>query len=66
VLTHDGALEPADVAEAAWDALSDDRFLILPHPVAGEYYRARASDTDRWLRGMNKLQQSLERKEAGQ
>ncbi|HSZ41869.1 MAG TPA: SDR family NAD(P)-dependent oxidoreductase [Trebonia sp.] len=66
VLTHDGALEPADVAEAAWAALSDDRFLILPHPAAGEYYRARAADTDRWLRGMNKLQQSLERKEAGQ
>src|ERR1700677_1209742 len=66
VLTHDGALEPEDVAEAAWDALSDDRFLILPHPVAGEYYRARTADTDRWLRGMNKLQQSLEQKEAGQ
>jgi NAD(P)-dependent dehydrogenase (short-subunit alcohol dehydrogenase family) len=64
VLTHDGALEPEDVAEAAWEALSDDRFLVLPHQAAGEYYRARAADTDRWLRGMNKLQQGLERKEA--
>lgn len=66
VLTHDGALEPEDVAEAAWDALSDDRFLVLPHPVVTEYYRARTGDTDRWLRGMNKLQQGLERKEAGE
>jgi NAD(P)-dependent dehydrogenase (short-subunit alcohol dehydrogenase family) len=65
VLTHDGALEPADVAEAAWQAASDDRFLVLPHPGAGEYYRARAADPDRWLRGMNRLQQGLERKEAG-
>lgn len=63
VLTHDGALEPEDVAEAAWEALSDDRFLVLPHQVAGEYYRARAADTDRWLRGMNKLQQGLELKQ---
>lgn len=62
LLTHDGALEPEEVAEAAWEALSDDRFLVLPHPVAGDYYRARAGDTDRWLRGMNKLQRDLERK----
>ncbi|MGH3168352.1 MAG: SDR family oxidoreductase, partial [Trebonia sp.] len=61
VLTHDGALEPEDVAEAAWAALSDDRFLVLPHQAAGDYYRARAADTDRWLRGMSKLQQNLER-----
>jgi NAD(P)-dependent dehydrogenase (short-subunit alcohol dehydrogenase family) len=66
LLTHDGALEPEDVAEAAWQALSDDRFLVLPHPVVADYYRARATDTDRWLHGMNRLQQGLERKEAAE
>jgi NAD(P)-dependent dehydrogenase (short-subunit alcohol dehydrogenase family) len=64
LLTHDGALEPEDVAEAAWEALSGDRFLVLPHPVVADYYRARATDTDRWLHGMNRLQQGVERKEA--
>jgi NAD(P)-dependent dehydrogenase (short-subunit alcohol dehydrogenase family) len=62
LLTHDGALEPDDVAEAAARALADDRFLVLPHPVVAGYYRARATDTDRWLDGMNKLQQGLEGK----
>ncbi|MEU0511701.1 SDR family oxidoreductase [Amycolatopsis sp. NPDC006125] len=57
----DGAVTPEDVAEVTWQALHDDRFLILPHPEAGDHYRNRAADTDRWLGGMNKLQRHLER-----
>jgi NAD(P)-dependent dehydrogenase (short-subunit alcohol dehydrogenase family) len=60
LLTHDSALEPEDVAEAAWEAMADDRFLILPHPEVADYYRARATDTDRWLAGMRKLQRRLD------
>ena len=60
ILVNDGALTPEDVAETTWQALQDDRFLILPHPEAGEYFRNRANDTDRWLGGMNKLQRYLE------
>jgi NAD(P)-dependent dehydrogenase (short-subunit alcohol dehydrogenase family) len=60
LLSHDVALEPEDVAEAMWQGLQDDRFLILPHPEVAGYYAGRAADTDRWLRGMNKLQQKLE------
>jgi NAD(P)-dependent dehydrogenase (short-subunit alcohol dehydrogenase family) len=60
ILVSDGALSADDVAETTWQALQDDRFLILPHPTAGEYYRARAEDTDRWLGGMNKLQRFLD------
>jgi NAD(P)-dependent dehydrogenase (short-subunit alcohol dehydrogenase family) len=63
LLVSDGALTPEDVAEAMWQGLQDDRFLILPHPEAGDYYRNRASDTDRWLGGMNKLQRYLESEE---
>jgi NAD(P)-dependent dehydrogenase (short-subunit alcohol dehydrogenase family) len=59
LLSHDVALEPEDVAEALWPAMQDDRFLVLPHPEVADYYVARATDTDRWLRGMNKLQQRL-------
>jgi NAD(P)-dependent dehydrogenase (short-subunit alcohol dehydrogenase family) len=59
VLAND-AVTPEAVAETTWQALQDDRFLILPHSEAGEYYCQRAADPDRWLGGMNKLQQHLE------
>lgn len=60
LLSHDAALEPEDVAEALWQALKDDRFLVLPHPEVGDYYALRATSTDRWLQGMNRLQQHLD------
>ncbi|HEY9330438.1 MAG TPA: SDR family oxidoreductase [Streptomyces sp.] len=55
-----GAIEPEDVAEALFDAMAEDRFLVLPHPEVANYYGARAEDTDRWLRGMNRLQRKWE------
>ncbi len=42
------------------EAMADGRFLILPHPEVAGMYAGRAADTDRWLRGMNKLQRSVE------
>jgi NAD(P)-dependent dehydrogenase (short-subunit alcohol dehydrogenase family) len=60
LLSHDTALEPEDVAEAVWQGLQDDRFLILPHPEVAQYYALRATDTDRWLAGMRKLQRRLD------
>ena len=60
LLGADGALGPEEVADAMWQALQDGRFLVLPHPEVADYYRGRASDTDRWLGGMNKLQRYLE------
>lgn len=60
LLSHDTALEPEDVAEALWQAAAEERFLVLPHPEVAGYYRARATDTDRWLAGMNRLQQGVE------
>ncbi|MEV1142179.1 SDR family oxidoreductase [Micromonospora sp. NPDC049799] len=60
LLSHDAALTPEDVAEATWQALHDDRFLVLPHPQVADYYTHRALDTDRWLNAMNKLQRRLE------
>jgi len=55
MLTRDGALEPAEVAEVVWQALEGTQFLILPHPQVHQYYVHRASDTDRWLAGMQKV-----------
>ena len=51
----DSALEPEQVADAVVAGLADERFLILPHPEVAEYFRRKAGDYDRWLRGMRKL-----------
>ncbi len=54
-----GALEPDAVAEAVVEGIADERFLILPHPEVAEYFRRKADDYDRWLRGMRRLRSSL-------
>ncbi|WP_410641001.1 SDR family oxidoreductase [Amycolatopsis sp. lyj-346] len=54
------AIEPEQVAEALFAAIEEKRFLVLPHPEVAGYYTARATDTDRWLGGMNKLQRKVE------
>jgi NAD(P)-dependent dehydrogenase (short-subunit alcohol dehydrogenase family) len=52
----DGMMEPEDVVQTVVEALADERFLILPHPTVLEYMQRKASDYDRWLRGMRRLQ----------
>jgi NAD(P)-dependent dehydrogenase (short-subunit alcohol dehydrogenase family) len=56
----EGALEPEQVADAVVAGLDDERFLILPHAEVGEYLRRKASDYDRWLRGMRRMQAKLQ------
>lgn len=63
LLSHDIALEPEQVAETVWQALQDDRFLILPHLQVQGYYQYRATNTDGWLAGMGKLQCRLDEAE---
>ncbi len=60
VVLQAAAIEPAAVADALWDGMSDGRFLILPHPEVADYYALRAGDTDTWLHGMNRLQQRID------
>lgn len=54
-----GAIEPEQVAEAAVRGLEAEQFLILPHPEVAEYFRRKATDYDRWLRGMRRLRASV-------
>jgi NAD(P)-dependent dehydrogenase (short-subunit alcohol dehydrogenase family) len=52
------AIEPEQVADEVVKGLAEERFLILPHPEVAEYFRRKATDYERWLRGMRKLQAS--------
>jgi len=56
----EGALEPERVADAVVEGLAEERFLILPHPEVAEYFRRKATDYERWLRGMRRLQASVQ------
>jgi len=55
----DTALEPAAVADAVVEGIRAERFLILPHAEVAEYFQRKATDYDRWLRGMRRLRASL-------
>lgn len=48
-----------EVAEAVVEGLAAERFLILPHPEVATFFERKATDYDRWLAGMRKLQASL-------
>jgi len=54
------AITPEAVADAVIEGIADGRFLILPHPEVARMYAGRATDPDRWLHGMNKLQRRVE------
>jgi len=56
----DGVLEPEQVAQAVIEGLASERFLILPHPQVAEYMKRKATDYDRWLVGMRRLQQRFQ------
>jgi len=59
-VTSAGAvLEPAQIARDALAAIDEERFLILPHANVLDMFRQKASDYDRWLRGMRRYQASL-------
>ena len=55
VASLDGVLEPEQVADSVIAAMEREEFLILPHPEVQGYVERKASDPERWLRGMRKL-----------
>jgi NAD(P)-dependent dehydrogenase (short-subunit alcohol dehydrogenase family) len=60
IVLGDTAIEPEQVADALAKAMAEGKFLVLPHPEVHDYYVYRATDTDRWLRGMSRLQQRID------
>jgi len=56
VAAVDGLMEPEVLADSVIKGLEEERFLILPHPEVQTYMERKASDYDRWINGMRKLQ----------
>lgn len=52
-------LEPADVAIAVADAIEAEQFFVLPHPEVADYMQLKATEPERWLGGMRKLQRRV-------
>ncbi len=52
----ENAIEPEQVAETVVRGMETEQFLILPHPEVAEFFRRKAGDYDRWIRGMRRLQ----------
>ena len=52
-------LEPAQIARDVLAAIDEERFLILPHATVLDMFRQKATDYERWLRGMRRYQASL-------
>ena len=52
--------EPEEVAAMVVEAMDEERFLILTDPIAQEWMNGKTADLERWLRGMNRLQQKIE------
>jgi NAD(P)-dependent dehydrogenase (short-subunit alcohol dehydrogenase family) len=60
LILSETAITTEEVADAVIEGIAGGSFLILPHPDVARMYANRAADTDRWLRGMNRLQTRTE------
>ncbi|MEP2987455.1 MAG: SDR family oxidoreductase [Parasphingorhabdus sp.] len=60
VVAMNGMLEPEVVAHACVEAIAKEEFLVLPHPEVGDYLKAKANNYDRWIGGMQKLQERFD------
>ncbi|WP_020415677.1 SDR family oxidoreductase [Amycolatopsis sp. ATCC 39116] len=52
-------MEPLQVADIVLEGISDERFLILPHPEVLGFHQRKTADYDRWLAGMRRYQETL-------
>lgn len=53
-------IEPEQVAQTVLEALDDDRFLVLPHPQVADFEVGKASDRQKWLAGMRRVQREID------
>jgi NAD(P)-dependent dehydrogenase (short-subunit alcohol dehydrogenase family) len=60
-----GVILPEDVAQSTLDGIAQGQFLICPHPEARTFFAGRATDTDRWIAGMQRLRDRVSRQTDG-
>jgi NAD(P)-dependent dehydrogenase (short-subunit alcohol dehydrogenase family) len=53
----DGILSSEYVADCILAGIQDEKFLVLPHPQVATYFRRKADNHDRWIRGMRRFRQ---------
>ncbi|MFT7598102.1 MAG: NAD(P)-dependent dehydrogenase (short-subunit alcohol dehydrogenase family) [Acidimicrobiales bacterium] len=53
--------EPEEVAQQVTDAFAEERFLILTDEIAQEWMEFKTNESEKWLKGMRKLQARLDR-----
>ena len=56
---RDGVMTADTAAEVILEGIADDRFMIYTHPPAGTYWAKKASDPERWIKGMTSLKQKI-------
>ena len=55
-----GVLPKAEtVADCVVEAIDTERFMILPHAEVEKYFQNKANDYQRWIRGMQRLQEKF-------
>ncbi len=55
----DGILTPEQVADCVIEGVAEGKFLITPHPEVLGYFQRKASDYDRWIKGMQRFRRQL-------
>ena len=56
----DGMIEADECAKDVIDAIQKERFLVTPHQEVLEYIKRKTTDYDRWITGMQRLQDRFE------
>jgi NAD(P)-dependent dehydrogenase (short-subunit alcohol dehydrogenase family) len=59
VASLDGVMSAQHVAQVCIDAMRAERFHVLPHEEVKDYIVRKATDVDRWLGGMRRMQDRL-------
>ncbi len=52
-------LEPDVVADIVYQGILDERLLILPHPEVADYLKFKATEPQKWVAGMQRLQRRV-------
>jgi NAD(P)-dependent dehydrogenase (short-subunit alcohol dehydrogenase family) len=52
----DGMMEPEQLCDSVIETLNAETFLVLPHKEVLTYMQRKATDYDRWIKGMKRLQ----------